>query len=238
MIIRINLHPAKKQKTKDNPGSVFVIIGIVLAVVIGIVCAILTSRKNDEERDYRSQTAQIESEIKSIKDRISDVTTIQSKIADLRSRELVLAQLTSIRQGPQFVLNEFARLMSNPTDLLERKEATDSGWQLAWDPDSVIIKSFKDIGNGEIQIDGYARSMDDIQEFWTRLKTSELLRNVRLIEIKDRRDSVTSENTQSFIFEMNANFHYQTQAGKDIIDALVKDDDVNNENPEDRKSVV
>ena len=232
MIIRINLHPAKKQKSKDNPGSVFVIIGVVLAIIIGIVCAFFTNNKNAEEKQYKAQAAQIDSQISEIKSRISDVTTIQSKIADLRNRELVLAQLTSIRQGPQFVLNEFARLMSNPNDLLARKEATDNGWQLAWDPDSVIIKSFKDIGNGEIQIDGYARTMDDIQEFWTRLKTSPLLRNVRLIEIKDRRDTVTNENTQSFIFEMNANFHYQTQAGKDIIDALVKDDDVNNENPD------
>lgn len=230
MIIRINLHPAKKQKAKENPGLIFVLFGIIFAAVVGLVCFYFTNNVKEETKQIRAETMQVENEINDIKTRIADVATIQTKITDLRNRELVLARLTSIRQGPQFVLNELARLMSNPTDVLAKKEATENGWQLAWDPDTVIIKTFKDIGNGEIQLEGYARTMDDIQEFWTRLKTSELLRNVRLIEIKDRRDSITNENTQSFIFEMNANFNYQTQAGRDIIDALIKDDDVSEEN--------
>ena len=229
MIIRINLHPAKKAKAKENPGLIYILVGIVLAGIVGVICFFITGQIDDQIKETRMQTSQVETEIADIKTRIADVATIQTKITDLRSRELVLARLTSIRQGPQFVRNEIARILSNPSDVLAKKEASEFGWQLAWDPESVILKSFKDIGNGEIQLEGYARTMDDIQEFWTRLKTSHLLRDVKLIEIKDSQDSVTKENTQSFLFEMNANFNYQTQAGRDIIDALIKDDDVGSE---------
>ena len=37
MIIRINLHPAKKPKVKTNPGVYFVVAGLAIMVIVIVV---------------------------------------------------------------------------------------------------------------------------------------------------------------------------------------------------------
>ena len=222
MIIRVNLHPARKPKTKENPGTKYVAIGLLLAIVTGIVFFKLCSDLEAKTKATKQARVETQQQIDDIKAKISDVATIQSKITELSNRRLVLARLTSTRQGPQFVLNELARLLSNPHDSFARKEATEKGWTLAWEPDNVMIKSFKDIGNGEIQLEGFARTMEDVHEFWNRLKTSPVIRNIRLIEIKDGKNRVNNESNQTFVFQANANFHYQTKEGLSLVDQLIK----------------
>lgn len=225
MMILINLHPNKKAKTKENPGIVFLFGAFVLAAIAFIVIYVLANGIEKETKDLMRQKEDVDARAAQITEQISDVATIQQDIEGLRKRELVLARLMSIRKGPQFVLNEFGRLLTNPRDPMERKEVTSKGWTLAWEPDNVIIHSFAEIGEGgEIRITGIARSLDDVREFWSRMKTSELLRSVRLVEIRDSLDSATNENIQSFTFEMFANFNYQTKDGRDIVDKIVKDD--------------
>ena len=238
MIIRVNLHPNRKPKTKENPGTKYVIIGLILAIITGLVFFKLCSDLEAQTRASKQARADTQRQIDEIKNKISDVATIQNKITELSNRRLVLARLTSTREGPQFVLNELARLLSNPHDSFARKEATDNGWTLAWEPDNVMIQSFRDIGNGEIQITGIARTMEDVHEFWNRLKTSPVLRNIRLIEIKDGKSKVNNESNQSFNFQASANFHYQTKEGISLVDQLIK---TNNEetdesaNPEEKQ---
>lgn len=215
----INLDPNRKVKRKD--GVHLMILGI--CVVVGLIALLLFNIAAGEvERDRESIQREINakaSQINEINGRIRDIASVERTLQELRKREIALAQLTSIRQGPQYVLNEISRLLSNPRDVVTRKEASESGWLLAWEPDNVMIRVFKDIGNGEIQLEGTARTMDDVYEFWTRLKTSKLLRNVELVEIKGAKDS-GSEQVQAFMFRMGANFHYQTKEGRALIDEL------------------
>jgi Tfp pilus assembly protein PilN len=224
MIIRINLHPAKKPKTKSNPGTIFLMFGILIAAgILGAFWVVGENVKADE-RKVKTEIQQVEGSISEIKSRISDLTSIKQKIEDLNKRQLILARLTSIRQGPQFVLNEFSHLMTNPRDVIARKEATEQGWLLAWEPENVIIETFKDVGNSQIEITGTARTMDDVQEFWTRMKTSKQLRNIRLLEISDKKDSISGDTVQDFKFRLDANFNYQTREGRELVDKLLSDD--------------
>ena len=232
MIIRINLHPNRKIKAKSNPATwVLLVCFLISAIILGVFW-ISASNLDSKTADLNRKSDQLQSEINQIKDRIKDITTIRAKIEDLNQRQVILARYTSIRQGPQFVLNEISRLLSNPRDVIGRKEASEKGWLLAWEPDNVMLRSFKDIGNGQIELVGTARTMEDIQEFWTRMKTSSLLRNVKLIEIKDSRDNVSSEIVQSFIFTADANFNYQTQEGRALVETLLADEAPEAENAE------
>lgn len=232
MIIRINLHPAKKPKTKSNPGTKYLIGGAIIALVIGFIFYTITEGVKSDEQAVRDNTRKTEKQINEIKTRISDLTSIKQKIEDLNKRQLVLARLTSIRQGPQFVLNELSYLLTNPRDVIARKEATEQGWLLAWEPDNIILEKLRDQGNGQIEIEGYARTMDDIQEFWTRMKTSSQLRNIRLLEIQDAVDHISKETVQKFVFVMNANFNYQTKEGLELVDKLLSDNDPAENNAE------
>ncbi len=232
MIIRINLHPNRKVKAKSNPATWVLLICFLIAIVIlGLFWAV-TSRLDDETEDLNLKSNQIQAEIDQIKERINDITTIRAKIEDLNKRQVILARYTSIRQGPQFVLNELSRLLSNPRDVVGRKEASELGWLLAWEPDNVMLKSFKDIGNGQIELNGTARTMEDIQEFWTRMKTSQLLRNIKLLEIKDSKDYATNEIVQEFTFSADANFNYQTQEGRALIESLTQEESPDAEDAE------
>ena len=64
------------------------------------------------------------------------------------------------------------------------------------------------------------------------MKTSSMLRNVKLIEIKDAKDSVSSEVVQSFVFTADANFNYQTQEGRALIESLLQEEAPEAENAE------
>ena len=229
MIIRINLHPNRKVKAKSNPATLVLLICVIIAIVVVAVFWGMASSEEDETRRLNAEAGRLETEIAQIKEQIKDITTIRAKIEDLNKRQVVLARYTSIRQGPQYVLNEISRLLSNPRDVVGRKTASEQGWLLAWEPDNVMLRTFKDIGNGEIELAGTARTMEDIQELWTRMKTSPMLRNIKLIEIKDSRDGVSSDVVQSFIFTANANFNYQTQEGRALIEALMADDSAEGE---------
>ena len=224
MIIRINLHPAKKPTTKSNPGTIFLLFGILIAAgILGAFWVVGENIKADE-RKVKGEIQKVEASMSEIKSRISDLTSIKQKIDELNNRQLILARLTSIRQGPQFVLNEFSHIMTNPRDVIARKEATEQGWLLAWEPENVIIETFKDVGNSQIEITGTARTMDDVQEFWTRMKTSKQLRNIRLLEISDKKDSISGDTVQDFTFRLDANFNYQTREGRELVDKLLSDD--------------
>ena len=224
MIIRINLHPAKKPKVITNPGVYFVVAGLAIMVVVIAGFFLMAGQINDQTKQLKGRNAELQSKITEVQARIQDVGVLQGKIKELNERQIILARLASIRQGPQYVLNEFGRLLSNPKDVLARKEAVELEWTLAWDPDSIYLKSFKEGENGAVELTGYARKMDDIYEFWTRMKTSPILRNVKFVESKDNHES-NSDSTQAFTFTMIANFNYQTKEGLALVDSLTQTTD-------------
>lgn len=221
MIIRINLHPAKKPKVKTNPGVYVVLAGVVVMVLIIAVFLFQAGEINSETKRVKSRNAEVQNQITEVQGRIQDVGVMQGKIKELNERQIILARLASIRQGPQYVLNEFGRILSNPKDVLARKEAVELEWTLAWDPDSIFLKTFKESEGGLIEVTGTARNMDDIYEFWTRMKTSPILRNIKFVESKDSREA-SADTAQAFQFTANANFNYQTKEGLALVDSLTQ----------------
>jgi hypothetical protein len=56
------------------------------------------------------------------------------------------------------------------------------------------------------------------------MKTSKQLRNIRLLEISDKKDSISGDTVQDFTFRLDANFNYQTREGRELVDKLLSDD--------------
>lgn len=223
MIIRINLHPARKPKAKSNPAQGVLVVCIILMMAVIIGAFVIANDVDSKTKAAKAQAARIQQEIDETNARIQDSASISNTIASLKELQEILGRLASIRQGPQYVLNELSRLLSNPRDVIARKEATQLGWLLAWEPENVMLTSFKDLGNGLVELRGEARGMEDVEEFWTRLKTSPLFRNIKLIEIKDSKNSMTNEIVQSFIFNADANFNYRTADGRALVDLLTQE---------------
>lgn len=223
MMIRVNLNPSRKAHAKTSKAPIAVALTIFCAAAIIAAAFIAAGSVESERIAVDNQIAQTQERINEVNKRIAGIKRAQEVRKELEAREKMLARLASFRRGPQFVLNEFARILSNPRDIVARKVASESGWLLAWEPDNIIIKSLKEQGNSEIQIEGTARAMDDVYEFWTRMKTSKIFRNVELVEIKGARESVTGEQAQSFVFRMGANFNYQTKEGLALLDMLTSE---------------
>jgi len=225
MIVRINLSPDKKVKVKPSPYKNILIILIFILLVEIVVCWKVSSDQDETLNTFINEENSRIAERDELKSSLGSVDKMKKEIDELRSREMTFAKLAALRTGPQYVLNEFSRLLSNPRDVVARKAATEAEWSLAWDPENIMISKFADIGNSQIEITGSARTMDDISEFWKRMKTSPLMRNVRLGEIKDSPNSSLNIVTQSFSFTADVNFNYQTQGGLATIDMLMTEDD-------------
>lgn len=223
MIVRINLHPERKIKVKANPFQTGAIVILILIIAELAIFVFAYTQINERFEIARRAENTLNAEKVELESRLSEVPKLQAAIDELSQREMTLAKLTSLRMGPQFVLNELSRILSNPRDAVSRKSATDNEWILSWEPDSVMLRTFKDIGEGQVQINGQARTMDDISEFWKRLKTSPLFRNVRLVEIKDSVDSSINLPTQAFVFTLDANFNYQTRDGQRLVEQLINE---------------
>lgn len=231
MIIRINLHPDKKAKAESSPGTAVMAVLILLGMCIAVGFMFVSQDIEKETKKFKSEANQIQAQIDEVNSRIKDVKEVQTKISELEARMKILGRLTSNRVGPQYVLNELSRLMANPRDVISRKEANELGWTVAWEPDNIVLEGFKDIGNNTISINGISRSMEDIQELWTRMKTSTILRNIKLIEIKDMKSSGSTGNAQAFVFEAEANFNYRTKDGRALVESLTHQETVDSAEP-------
>ena len=176
--------------------------------------------EQDKITVLESEVSKLQGQRDELKKNLSGVEQLKKDIDAFRSLQVTFAKLTALRKGPQYVLNEFSRVLSNPRDVVARKTANEQKWVLSWEPDNIIINKWADIGNGQIQINGTARSMDDITEFWKRMKTSSLMRNVILGEITSSNNSSLNIKTQTFSFTAEVNFNYQTEKGVAMIESM------------------
>lgn len=231
MIIRVNLHPDKKAKTESGPGTLIMVVLLFVGIIVAVGFIMVSQDIEKDAKRYKSEANSIQAEIDDVNSRIKDVAEVQNKISELEARMKILGRLTSNRVGPQYVLNELARLMANPRDVVSRKEANELGWTVAWEPENIVLESFRDIGNNRISIVGISRSMEDIQELWTRMKTSPVLRNIKLIEIKDMKTSGSAGSAQAFEFEAEANFNYRTKDGRALVESLTHQETVDSAEP-------
>lgn len=232
MIVKINLHPERKAKVKSSPlTNVSVVLGAVLIVEL-LGCIFLYNKLEEEVKTLARQESQLTADRDSIKERLKEVDKIKSQIEEQHNREITFAKLASLRTGPQYVLNELSRLLSNPsaTNKQLKKLADDGEWSLSWDPENIIITKFLDAGENELVIEGVANTMDDVTEFWKRLKTSPLITNVAAPEIHgNTNSSLGGITTQQFTFTTNVNWNYQTQDGAALVKMLTSNDDESDE---------
>ena len=211
MIIRINLLPGYKRKTKTDPlktAQTVLALLLLLAVAICAFLAISISSKHDElqaeNRKLNAQKTQLDTELAAL-------PKLQSTIEDLKAREKLLEKLTNLRIGPQHILDEFSKILTYPQNAVQLKHAQENSWTLSWDVENIYLTKIQDLGDGQILIEGVAKTMEDISELWLRLKSSPLMRNVRLNEIRENKSGDATTILQQFSFNAEANFYYQTR---------------------------
>lgn len=189
-MIRINLLPYK-ESTLVQWGQRQVLLFVVAVLVSGVICVIWAQRLPDPQKKKKAliaQRATYEARTREVK---SKKTCNQSKykkrIRKANRKYKAIDRLIFSRRSPKLVLRELSRILSEawgPT-LKPRLAGKDKRtlFNANWDPTSVWITKFEEKGN-QLKLEGGAKAMDDIAEFWRRLQVSAYFRKVDLEKFK------------------------------------------------------
>ena len=217
MMVRINLAPTRKRGPSGDTLWRIVAIMAVLLVAELVLLFWINSTKNDEIEQQQQILAQANQRVSAVESEIAAIPNLEAKVQEMKAREKELARIAASRLGPQHVLEELKRVLSRPTTKTSIKKAQNDGWDISWEAESVYLNSFAETAPGQLTIQGHARTLDDIAEFWLRLRTSEMFRNVRLHGISEAANSKAGVPVQQFKFTTDANFYYQTEEGTKLL---------------------
>ncbi|MDX9719838.1 MAG: PilN domain-containing protein [Myxococcota bacterium] len=230
MMVRINLLPGKKRSSASSLlwrivalMSVLLLTELVLLYWVYSGKATDLKKRNKEVADAKAQVQRIKSEIAALPD-------LEKQAQELEGRERALAELAAIRIGPHHFLDELKRLLSRPRTKTTIKAAKDAQWNVAWDAENVFVEKIFEEGPGQVGIEGLARGLDDIAEFWLRMRSSRLFQQVRLSKIVKGKAPSAGEVTidmelLKFEFSAKVNFYYQTKDGVALIEQLGQPDE-------------
>lgn len=189
-MIRINLLPYK-EATLVQWGQRQVLLYVVAVLVSGIICVVWAQRLPDPQKRKKelvAQRANFETRTREVK---MGETCRQAKITKSiraeKQKYKVIDRLIFSRRSPKLVLREMSRILSEawgPTlkaGLAGKDKRT--LFNANWDPTSVWITRFVEKGN-QLKLEGGAKAMDDIAEFWRRLQVSAYFEKVDLEKFK------------------------------------------------------
>lgn len=88
------------------------------------------------------------------------------------------------RSGPVRILDEIQKILSSPSNDLERLEFEKRGWNPRWDNGRLWFNDFSE-RKGSFQLSGGARTADDVAEFLQRLSSSIYFSDIRLIRSQE-----------------------------------------------------
>lgn len=189
-MLKINLLPQEKGRRAASAGSMA---SMLLVAVVGSLVLLLGglflfhASQQSELDELVAGNNRMQSEIDSIKSRVSDHQKILDELAEIRRREEAIQQLQAARTGPTAMLVEVSRILSpgggptaDPT-LVDFLRQHDRGrlWSTTWDTHRVWITSFEE-ENRAVKISGEGRDPDDVGELMRRLLLSLYFQDVRL----------------------------------------------------------
>ena len=217
MMVRINLVPTKKRASSGQKVGLAVAVVVLLLVVELVGMWMLNSGKEEEVSAASQEQQRLEGDISKLQNEIGEMTNLEREAGELKAREAALRQLAAVRTGPQYLLDELKRLLSLPTTRQSIKAARKAGWNVAWEASNVFLELFNEIEPGRVHIVGDARTLDDVAEFWLRMRTSPMFTDVRLAGISERKHSEVETPLQRFEFFALVNLYYITDEGKDLL---------------------
>lgn len=220
MMVRINLVPGKKRASASEVLWKVMAVMAILLIAELVLMYFAWSAKDEEVTKRNQELQQAQQQIDRLKAENVNLAGIEKQNEELLKRERALQELAAIRVGPQYLLDELKSLLSLPTTRAAIKQARKDGWNVAWEASNVFLESFVEVEPGTVRIVGDARTLDDVAEFWLRLRTSDLFQNVRLAGIEERKVQELETPLQRFEFFAKANFYYQTEAGVKLLEKL------------------
>lgn len=189
-MLKINLLPQEKGRRASSAGSMasMLLVAVVGSLVLLLGGLFLFHASQQSELDEIVATNnRMQSEIDSIKSRVSDHQKILDELAEIRRREEAIQQLQAARTGPTAMLVEISRILSPggaPTadpavvDHLRQHDRSRL-WSPTWDTHRVWLTGFQE-DNRNVTIKGDGRDADDVGELMRRLLLSQYFQDVRL----------------------------------------------------------
>lgn len=189
-MIRINLLPYK-EATLVQWGQRQVLLFVVALLVSGVICVIWSQRLPDPQKKKKqliAERARYETRTREVKERKTcKQARMKKRIKKEKRKYRAIDRLIFSRRSPKFVLREMSRILSEawgPTlkaNLAGKDKRT--LFNANWDPNSVWITKFVEKDN-QLKLEGGAKAMDDIAEFWRRLQVSAYFDKVDLERFK------------------------------------------------------
>jgi type IV pilus assembly protein PilN len=157
-MIKVNLIPLKRKK-KAKPIPAFIIVGVIVTLIVGIVMAYLifffTSRLAAKKTHYVAN----EKTIAELKEKIKAVENFEKLNKTIQQRNEIIEQLSKNKSVPVKVLDEVSNLM----------------------PNGIWLESVTVIG-ASISLNGYGFTNPDIVAFVDNVKNSKMFTEVYLQE--------------------------------------------------------
>lgn len=178
-MIRINLLPSRTGRRRRSSGKRFIAITAALALLeIGGLTLWGQTLELDAERAIQRANA-AETEMKRLQDRKKELEGEEEKKNELVRQNLFFEQKKYEKTGPYEVLKFIAYTLTRKEDNLynrdEIKAQEAAGWSPGWDADQVWIDRLEESAIEPplkaYLIKGYARSHEDVAEFYRRLES-------------------------------------------------------------------
>lgn len=189
-MIRINLLPYK-ESTLVQWGQRQVLLYVVAMLVSGVICVVWAQRLPDPQKKKKQLVAEragYETKTREVKRRKTcQQARYKKSIRKAKRKYKAIERLIFSRRSPKLVLRELSRILSEAwgpslkTSLAGKDKRT--LFNANWDPTSVWITKFSEKGN-QLKLEGGAKAMDDIAEFWRRLQVSAYFKQVDLEKFK------------------------------------------------------
>ncbi|PJB36738.1 MAG: hypothetical protein CO108_22670 [Deltaproteobacteria bacterium CG_4_9_14_3_um_filter_63_12] len=220
MMVRINLLPGKRRSGVGSAlGRLVAVMVVMLIAELGFLYFAYDG-KAGEVKKRADQLRIAQADVQKIQSGIAGLPNVQGRAVELEQRERALAELAAIRIGPQHMMDEMKRILARPKTRASIKQAKDAGWNVAWEAENVYLEEFAEETEGRVVIRGYARSLDDVAEYWLRLRSSKLFQSVRLASITEHKNSQAGVDLQKFQFSTMVNFYYQTKEGVALMEQI------------------
>lgn len=179
-MIRINLI-GRKVKQKKSHGSYQVLIYLALLGAACVVLFLWHQSVNDELEGSKKRAREAAEKVENLM-RVKQMWEAwQAEKADLDRQTAVFNALQADQIGPAMALQYLSYALTRLTDEAaqgeEAREQELAAWNPKWDPSRIWLRSIE-IKNGVAEFKGEAIDHEDVAEFYRRLESSSLFKNI------------------------------------------------------------
>lgn len=194
-MIRINLLPVKKAKKRATGQRQTLLMAAAVAVeIVAVIGFHMNESFKVDEKQRRNEEAK--AAISKLKTEVGDYEQVKAQRDELLQQRDAINKLQSGRSGPVYVLRELSEILTKdkgPTyskEEYEKKLRNDpnAGYNPSWDPRRLVITHWLE-KERKVQVEGLAKSNDDVAEFLKRLQLSVYFGDVVLDETKEVADT-------------------------------------------------